>query len=126
MNSHPQQKFPTPTFRISPAPPPSATPANWSSATSATFPSLACKAASIFTKAIPRRKSFPIRVFTQMGVRTAILTNAAGGIKREFVQGQLVVIKDHINLQGVSPLTGPNDDNFGPRFPDMTIAYDRR
>jgi purine-nucleoside phosphorylase len=70
--------------------------------------------------------AFPIRVFSRMGVKAAILTNAAGGIKREFVQGQLVVIKDHINLQGVSPLTGPNDENFGPRFPDMTIAYDRR
>jgi purine-nucleoside phosphorylase len=70
--------------------------------------------------------AFPIRVFSRMGVKAAILTNAAGGIKREFVQGQLVVIKDHINLQGVSPLTGPNDENFGPRFPDMTMAYDRR
>jgi purine-nucleoside phosphorylase len=70
--------------------------------------------------------AFPIRVFSRMGIKAVILTNAAGGIKREFVQGQLVVIKDHINLQGVSPLTGPNDDRFGPRFPDMTIAYDRR
>jgi purine-nucleoside phosphorylase len=70
--------------------------------------------------------AFPIRVFARMGVKTVILTNAAGGIKREFVQGQLVVIKDHINLQGVSPLTGSNDDRFGPRFPDMTVAYDRR
>jgi len=70
--------------------------------------------------------AFPIRVFSRMGVKAVILTNAAGGIKREFVQGQLVVIKDHINLQGVSPLTGPNDDRFGPRFPDMTVAYDRR
>jgi|SRR5580658_829130 purine-nucleoside phosphorylase len=70
--------------------------------------------------------AFPIRVFSRMGVKAAILTNAAGGIKREFVQGQLVVIKDHINLQGVSPLTGPNDEDFGPRFPDMTMAYDRR
>src|SRR5580658_7634094 len=70
--------------------------------------------------------SFPIRVFARMGVKAVILTNAAGGIKREFVQGQLVVIKDHINLQGVSPLTGPNDEDFGPRFPDMTMAYDRR
>jgi len=70
--------------------------------------------------------AFPIRVFARMGVKAVILTNAAGGIKREFVQGQLVVIKDHINLQGVSPLTGPNDDRFGPRFPDMTVAYDRR
>jgi purine-nucleoside phosphorylase len=70
--------------------------------------------------------AFPIRVFARMGVKAVILTNAAGGIKREFVQGQLVVIKDHINLQGSNPLTGPNDENFGPRFPDMTVAYDRR
>ena len=69
--------------------------------------------------------AFPIRVFSRMGIKAVILTNAAGGIKREFVQGQLVVIKDHINLQGVSPLTGPNDERFGPRFPDMTAAYDR-
>jgi purine-nucleoside phosphorylase len=61
-----------------------------------------------------------------MGTKVVILTNAAGGIKREFVAGQLVVIKDHINLQGASPLTGPNDERFGPRFPDMTVAYDRR
>jgi purine-nucleoside phosphorylase len=70
--------------------------------------------------------AFPIRVFARMGIKAVILTNAAGGIKREFVQGQLVVIKDHINLQGVSSLTGPNDERFGPRFPDMTVAYDRR
>lgn len=70
--------------------------------------------------------AFPIRVFSLMGVKAVILTNAAGGIKREFTQGELVVIKDHINLQGANPLTGPNDDRFGPRFPDMTIAYDRR
>jgi purine-nucleoside phosphorylase len=70
--------------------------------------------------------AFPIRVFARMGIKAVILTNAAGGIKREFVQGQLVVIKDHINLQGANPLTGPNDERFGPRFPDMTVAYDRR
>ncbi len=70
--------------------------------------------------------AFPIRVFSRMGVKAVILTNAAGGIKREFTQGELVVIKDHINLQGVSPLTGENDERFGPRFPDMTVAYDRR
>lgn len=70
--------------------------------------------------------AFPIRVFARMGVQAVILTNAAGGIKREFVQGKLVVIKDHINLQGTNPLSGPNDDRFGVRFPDMTAAYDRR
>jgi len=70
--------------------------------------------------------AFPIRVFARMGVQAVILTNAAGGIRREFVQGRLIVISDHVNLQGVNPLSGPNDDRFGPRFPDMTAAYDRR
>lgn len=69
---------------------------------------------------------FPIRVFARMGVKAIILTNAAGGIKREFTQGRLVVISDHINLQGVNPLTGPNDERFGLRFHDMTGAYDKK
>ncbi|HYK38387.1 MAG TPA: purine-nucleoside phosphorylase [Candidatus Eremiobacteraceae bacterium] len=69
---------------------------------------------------------FPIRVFSRMGVKAVILTNAAGGIKREFTRGRLVVINDHINLQGVNPLTGPNDERFGLRFHDMTNAYDKR
>jgi purine-nucleoside phosphorylase len=68
---------------------------------------------------------FPIRVFARMGVKAVILTNAAGGIKREFTQGRLVVISDHINLQGVNPLSGPNDERFGLRFHDMTDAYDK-
>jgi purine-nucleoside phosphorylase len=68
--------------------------------------------------------AFPIRVLARLGVKAVILTNAAGGIK--FVQGRLVVIRDHLNLQGVNPLTGPNDERFGPRFPDMTAAYDKR
>jgi purine-nucleoside phosphorylase len=70
--------------------------------------------------------AFPIRVFARMGVRAVILTNAAGGIKKEFTQGRLVVLSDHINLQGVNPLSGPNDENFGARFPDMSVAYDKR
>jgi purine-nucleoside phosphorylase len=70
--------------------------------------------------------AFPIRVFARMGVKAVILTNAAGGIKREFTQGTLVVVKDHINLQGANPLSGANDERFGPRFPDMSSAYDRR
>jgi purine-nucleoside phosphorylase len=68
--------------------------------------------------------SFPIRVFARMGVKAVILTNAAGGIK--FTQGRLVVISDHLNLQGVNPLTGYNDERFGQRFPDMSSAYDKR
>jgi purine-nucleoside phosphorylase len=67
---------------------------------------------------------FPVRVFARMGIKAAILTNAAGGINLSFTQGCLVVLRDHINLQGVNPLTGPNDERFGPRFPDMTAAYD--
>lgn len=69
---------------------------------------------------------FPIRVFAWMGVKAVILTNAAGGIKREFTQGRLVVISDHINLQGVNPLTGSNDERLGLRFHDMTGAYDKK
>src|SRR5580658_5976124 len=67
--------------------------------------------------------AFPIRVLGRMGIRAVILTNAAGGINLEYKQGALVVISDHINLQGTNPLVGPNDDHLGPRFPDMTQAY---
>jgi purine-nucleoside phosphorylase len=70
--------------------------------------------------------AFPVRVFARMGVKAVILTNAAGGIKKEFTQGRLVVISDHINFQGANPLTGPNDERFGPRFPDMSMAYDKK
>src|ERR1700684_1489683 len=67
--------------------------------------------------------AFPIRVFGRMGIRAVILTNAAGGINLSYSQGALVLIRDHINLQGTNPLVGPNDDRFGVRFPDMTEAY---
>jgi purine-nucleoside phosphorylase len=67
---------------------------------------------------------FPIRVFTRMGIKAVILTNAAGGINLSYSQGALVALRDHINLQGTNPLIGPNDDRFGPRFPDVTHAYD--
>jgi purine-nucleoside phosphorylase len=68
--------------------------------------------------------AFPIRVFGRMGIRAVILTNAAGGIGTDLHPGCLVLIRDHINLQGVSPLIGPNDDRFGLRFFDMGNAYD--
>src|SRR6202050_4034821 len=67
--------------------------------------------------------AFPTRVFGRMGIRAVILTNAAGGINLNYQQGALVLIGDHINLQGANPLSGPNDDRFGVRFPDMTHAY---
>lgn len=69
--------------------------------------------------------TFPIRTFKLLGIRTLILTNAAGGINVELSQGGLMVISDHLNLMGVNPLRGPNDDSFGSRFPDMTEVYSR-
>jgi purine-nucleoside phosphorylase len=67
--------------------------------------------------------AFPMHVFARMGIRAVILTNAAGGINRSYSQGALVLIRDHINLQGQNPLVGANDDRLGVRFPDMTYAY---
>ncbi len=71
----------------------------------------------------PQQVAFPIRVFSRMGIRALILTNAAGGINLEYKQGALVIISDHINMQGHNPLLGPNDDRFGLRYPDMSEAY---
>jgi purine-nucleoside phosphorylase len=70
--------------------------------------------------------AFPMRVFGRMGIHAVILTNAAGGINLNYQQGALVLIRDHINLQGTNPLAGPNDDRFGVRFPDVTHAYDKQ
>ena len=70
--------------------------------------------------------AFPMRVFGRMGIRAAIITNAAGGINLKYQRGALVVLADHINLQGCSPLVGANDERFGLRFPDMTRAYSRQ
>jgi len=66
---------------------------------------------------------FPMRVMARMGIRAVVLTNAAGGVNTSFSQGCLVVLRDHINLQGTNPLIGPNDDHFGVRFPDLTQVY---
>jgi purine-nucleoside phosphorylase len=67
---------------------------------------------------------FPIRVLSRLGVRTLVVTNAAGGIDESYRPGQLVLVSDHVNLLGTSPLVGANDDSLGPRFPDMSDAYD--
>lgn len=69
--------------------------------------------------------TFPIRTFKLLGIKTLILTNAAGGINVELSQGALMVISDHLNLMGVNPLRGINDERFGPRFPDMSEVYSR-
>ena len=69
--------------------------------------------------------TFGVRVLGSLGVRSMVFTNAAGGINLELGRGGLVLISDHINLQGSNPLIGPNDEEFGPRFPDMSEAYSR-
>jgi purine-nucleoside phosphorylase len=71
----------------------------------------------------PAQAAFGVRVLGTLGARAIVFTNAAGGINLDFERGALVLISDHINLQASNPLTGPNDDALGPRFPDMTEAY---
>lgn len=73
-----------------------------------------------------RTVTFGVRALAAAGIRTLILTNAAGGINLAFEPGTLMIIEDHINLMGSNPLVGPNEERFGPRFPDMTEVYSRR
>ena len=68
---------------------------------------------------------FPIRVMKLLGVKKILLSNAAGGINPKFRKGSLMLVDDHINLQPENPLRGPNEDELGPRFPDMSAPYDR-
>jgi purine-nucleoside phosphorylase len=70
--------------------------------------------------------TFPVRVLGRLGVRTLVLTNAAGAINEGLKQGQLVLISDHINFSGRNPVSGPNDERWGPRFFDMSEAYSSR
>lgn len=73
----------------------------------------------------PKECAFGIRLMRLLGVKTVLLTNAAGGINSAFAAGDFMVITDHLNLTGQNPLTGPNEDKFGHRFPDMSAVYDR-
>ena len=70
------------------------------------------------------RVAFGVRVLGRLGIGSLVVTNAAGGIDPAYRPGQLVLISDHVNLQGTSSLVGANDDSLGPRFPDMSDAYD--
>jgi purine-nucleoside phosphorylase len=73
----------------------------------------------------PEKVVFGVRALKALGTETFVITNAAGGVRTDYKPGDLVVITDHLNLQARSPLVGPNDDRLGPRFPDMSNAYDR-
>ncbi|HID39347.1 MAG TPA: purine-nucleoside phosphorylase [Calditrichaeota bacterium] len=70
--------------------------------------------------------TFPVRVMGDLGVKTLLISNAAGGMNFHFQKGDLMLIDDHINLQGTNPLIGQNLDEYGPRFPDMSEPYSRR
>jgi purine-nucleoside phosphorylase len=74
----------------------------------------------------PEEVTFPTRVLGRLGIATLIVTNAAGGVRLDLHQGQLVLLSDHINLTGRNPLVGPNDERLGQRFFDMTEAYSKR
>ncbi len=67
----------------------------------------------------------PIYLFKRLGAKTLVVTNAAGGLNAGFTPGDIMLITDHINFQGINPLVGPNEDSIGPRFPDMSNAHDR-
>lgn len=69
--------------------------------------------------------TFPIRVLKELGIKSLLLSNAAGGINSDYCKGDLVLLEDHINLQTENPLTGPNPEALGPRFPDMSAPYDK-
>ncbi len=72
----------------------------------------------------PREITLPVRVMAELGVKYLLISSASGGLNPQFETGDLMIVTDHMNMTGTNPLTGPNLDTFGPRFPDMTMVYD--
>ena len=80
--------------------------------------------AHLYEGVLPAKVVFGVRVLGRLGIESLVITNACGAIDPSLQPGTLVAVSDHLNFQGASPLVGPNDDSLGPRFPDMTDAYD--
>ena len=74
----------------------------------------------------PREVAFPVRVMRELGAKTLIVSNAAGGLNLTYRKGELVILEDFINFMGINPLVGPNDERIGPRFPDMCAPFSAR
>ncbi len=109
-----------------PAPPPLAMPANWMfGKLDALDVAVMAGRVHLYEGYTSAQVTFGVRVLGTLGVRSIVFTNAAGGINLSLERGGLVLISDHINLQGSNPLVGANDDALGPRFPDMSEAYSR-